>query len=105
MKAGRLTEEIRIERATNTVSDAGTPVAAWTALCVLRAEKVEETSTEYIRNAGARDEDVVVFRARFFDGITNADRVIWRGTVFNIRQLLPIDRRRGIGLRCVGVTP
>lgn len=105
MRAGRLTEEILIERATSTVNEAGTPVASWSRLCLLRAEKVEQSTTEYIRNLGASDEEVVVFRARFFDGITNADRVVWREAVFNIRQLSPIDRRRGIELRCVRVTP
>lgn len=105
MKAGRLTEEILIERATSTVNDAGTPVTGWWRLCLLRAEKVEQSTTEYIRNFGASDEEVVVFRARFFDGLTNADRVVWRGDAFNIRQVAPIDRRRGVELRCVRVTP
>ncbi len=105
MRAGRLTEEILIERATSTVNDAGTPVIAWSRLCILRAEKVEQSTTEYIRNLGASDEEVVVFRARFFDDITNADRVIWRGAAFNIKQVAPIDRRKGVELRCVRVTP
>lgn len=105
MRAGRLTEEIRIERATSTVNDAGTPITSWATLCALRAEKVEQSTTEYIRNFGASDEEVVVFRARFFEGVTTADRVIWDGDAFNIKQVAPVDRRRGVELRCVRIEP
>ena len=105
MRAGRLTEEILIERFASTVNEAGTPVTSWSRLCVLRAEKVEQSTTEYIRGFGAGDEEVVVFRARFFDGISNADRVIWRGDAFNIKSVAPIDRRKGLELRCVRVMP
>lgn len=105
MMAGRLTEEIRVERFTSTVNDAGTPVQTWARLCTLRAEKVEQSTTEYIRNHGASDEEAVIFRTRFFDGITNADRVLWRGDVFNIKQVTPIGRRKGAELRCVRGDP
>lgn len=105
MRAGRLTEEIRVERFTSTVNDAGTPVQSWARLCVLRAERVDQSTTEYIRNYGASDEEVVIFRARFFDGIANADRVIWNGGAFNIKQVSPIGRRKGVELRCVRIEP
>lgn len=101
MRSGRLTEEIAIERATVTVDPDGTPVQSWVHLATLRAEKVEQSTTEYIRNFGASDEEVIVFRARFFEGITNADRVVWNGDAFNIRQVSPIGRRKGVELRCV----
>lgn len=105
MKAGRLTEEIQIERFTSTINEYGTPTQIWTRLCTLRAERVEQSTTEYIRNYGASDENVVILRARFFDGITNADRVIWNGEAFNIKQSVPIGRRQGIELRCVRMEP
>ena len=102
MKAGRLTEEIRIERPSGTViSPAGTPMQTWAKLAVLRAEKVEQTTTEYIRNFGASDEEVVIFRTRFLDGITNADRLVWKGNAFNIQSVATIGRRTGVELRCV----
>ena len=101
MKAGRLTEEIRIERSTSTINEYGTPSTTWAKLAVLRAEKVEQTTTEYIRNFGASDEEVVIFRTRFLDGITNADRLIWKGNAFNIQSVAVIGRRTGVELRCV----
>lgn len=101
MRAGRLTEEIRIERVTTVIDEYGAPVDDWTEVCTLRAERVDQSTTEYIRNFGASDEDVVIFRARFFAGITNADRVIWNGIPYNIKQTIPIGRRLGVELRCV----
>ena len=101
MKAGRLTEEIRIERSTSTINEYGTPTTTWAKLAILRAEKVEQTTTEYIRNFGASDEEVVIFRTRFFDGITNADRLVWKGNAFNIQSVATVGRRTGVELRCV----
>lgn len=101
MKAGRLTEEVRIERSTSTINEYGTPTSTWAKLAVLRAETVEQTTTEYIRNFGASDEEVVIFRTRFFDGITNADRLVWKGDAFNIQSVATIGRRTGVELRCV----
>lgn len=101
MKAGQLNDEVQIERFTNAVDDYGTPTQTWARIATLRAEKVEQTTTEYIRNFGASDEELVIFRTRFFDGITNADRVIWQGQPFNIKQVSPIGRRKGVELRCV----
>ena len=43
----------------------------------------------------------MVFRVRFLDGITNAQRLIWNRQPFNIRQVTPIGRRKGLELRCV----
>lgn len=103
MRSGKLREEIAIQRATATVNDAGTPSMIWASIAVLRAEKVEQSTTEAIRAFGASDEELVVFRARFFDGVTNADRVLWQGNPFNIRQVVPLGHRSGLELRCARV--
>ena len=103
MKAGKLTEELQVERSTSTLNEYGTPSTTWAKLAVLRAEKVEQTTTEYIRNFGAADEEVVIFRTRFFDGISNADRLIWKGDAFNIQSVATIGRRTGVELRCVRI--
>lgn len=100
MKSGKLVETIRIERATTTINEAGTPTETWERLAVLRAERVDQTTEEFIRGFGASDEELVIFRFRFFEGITNADRVVWRGLAFNIKQVTPIGRRKGVELRC-----
>lgn len=103
MKSGHLREEITLQRATFTVDEAGTPVEAWGDLATLRAEKIEQSTVEAIRAFGASDEELVIFRARFFEGVTTADRVLWGGLAFNIRQIAPIGHRKGLELRCVRV--
>ncbi|RWR29459.1 head-tail adaptor protein [Sinirhodobacter populi] len=106
MKAGRLLEVIAIQRATSAgISDAGTPDEAWVDLCTLRAERAEQASVEAIEGLGAVDTETVVLRARFFEGVTNADRVIWNGDAWNIKRVSPIGRRKGIELHCERVTP
>lgn len=100
MKSGKLVETIRIERATTEINDAGTPIETWARVADLRAERVDQTTEEFIRGFGASDEELVIFRARFFGGITNADRVMWNDQPFNIKQVTPIGRRKGVELRC-----
>lgn len=60
----------------------------------------EFTTEELIRGFGAADEDEVLFRCRFFNGIANADRVTWNDQFFNIKKVTPIGRRKGMELRC-----
>lgn len=105
MKAGRLTEVIEIQRATSTVNDAGTPSTIWSHLATLRAERVNPSTAESIEGYGAGDTATVTLRARFLDGVTNADRVIWNGAPWNITRLAPIGRRKGIELYCKRIEP
>lgn len=100
MKAGKLIETIQIERGMDGVNDYGTPTITWRPFASVRAERIDQTTEEFMRSFGASDEEAVVFRIRFVDGITNADRVMWQGEAFNIRQVTPIGRRKGLDLRC-----
>lgn len=101
MKSGTLVETIRIEVATTDINDAGTPSEVWARVAELRAERVDQTTEEFIRSFGASDEELVIFRARYLDGITTKHRLIWRGEAFNIKKVTPIGRRKGVELRCV----
>jgi len=101
MKSGKLVETIRIERVTTDINDAGTPVEIWQPVANLRAERVDQTTEEFIRGFGASDEELVIFRARFFDGITPKHRLVWNFQPFNIKQVTPVGRRKGVELRCV----
>ena len=55
MKSGKLTETIRIERATADINDAGTPTETWVRVAILRAERVDQTTEEFMRGFGASD--------------------------------------------------
>ncbi|MBB4123286.1 phage head closure protein [Martelella radicis] len=101
MRAGSLDQIITVQRSTETVNEYGAPVFSWTDIDTLRAQKVEASTDEFLRDYGAIDETAVVFRVRWRDGITPADRVVHDGMVFKLKQVKEIGRRKGLELRCV----
>lgn len=94
---------IEVQRAGEEIDDYGTPVTTWTKLATLRAEVVQQGTTEFMRAGGATDEAVMVFRTRFLD-MTTADRIAFAGDVFNIKELMPIGRRKGLEIRATALT-
>lgn len=101
MRAGRLDRIITIQRSTQSVNDNGTPVFSWSNLTVMRAQIIEMNTEEFIRAFGASDETLIIFRTRFHDGVTNADRIVFDGAEYNIKDMKEIGRRRGLEIRCV----
>ncbi|PZU23797.1 MAG: head-tail adaptor protein [Shinella sp.] len=102
MRAGKLDRTIRIDAySSGTPDDYGTVTAGWTALATLRAQIVQASTEEFIRAYGASDEEVIIFRTRFLDGVTNADRIHYDGGDFNIKEVKEIGRRKGLELRAV----
>lgn len=99
MRSGRLRHVITIERYKSTVNEYGAPVKAWAKLATLRAQVLQASTDEFIRN-GAVDENVIVFRTRAMDGITNAERIQYRGSTYNIKELKEIEPR-GLEIRAV----
>ena len=91
---------ITIQRVTTTIDDFGTPTETWANLVTLRAPQVQTSTDEYIRGYGASDETVIVFRIWWRAGITNADRIIYCGDAFNIKETRELGRRAGLELRC-----
>lgn len=100
MRTGKLVHVIKVQGFTSTVNEYRAPVMAWTDKATLRAQIVQQGTEEFIRTYGASDETVIVFRTRYVDGIVNADRVAFDGRHFNIREVTPIGRRKGLELRC-----
>ncbi|NTH50934.1 phage head closure protein [Agrobacterium rhizogenes] len=99
MRSGKLDRTITIQRYTSGVDDYGTPVMAWTDLANLRAQIVQASTDEFIRN-GAVDETVIIFRTRYLAGVTNADRISYGDGVLNLKEVKEIGRRQGLELRC-----
>ena len=99
MRSGRLRHVITIERFTSTVNEYGTPETTWTKFATLRAQVLQASTDEFIRN-GAVDENVIVFRTRAMEGITNAERIQYRGSTYNIKELKEIEPR-GLEIRAV----
>ena len=89
MRAGKLRNVIKVQRSTETINAAGTPVIIWADLVELRAEIIEQGIAESIGAQGATDQQTIEFRTRYVAGITNADRILFRGAALNIRSVEP----------------
>lgn len=100
MRAGKLDQTITVQRFTNTVDDYGTPVETWTDLVTVRAQIIQQSTEEFIRGYGADDDAIVIFRTRWIADINTADRVSFDGAHWNIKELKPIGRRKGLDIRC-----
>jgi SPP1 family predicted phage head-tail adaptor len=99
MRAGNLDREITIECAVTTISDAGTPQETWGALVSLRAQLLQTSTDEYIRDAGATTERTAIFRTRYVAGVSVADRIVFDGVQYDIKQIKELGRRKGLELR------
>lgn len=105
MRAGQLTRRITVERRAETIDRAGTPEETWTPLAFVRAEVIQASTDEFIRSAGAEAVASAVFRIRFVEGITVADRISYAGQTWNVVEMKELGRRRGLELRAVARAP
>ncbi|MCO5131209.1 MAG: phage head closure protein [Xanthobacteraceae bacterium] len=101
MRAGKLDQQIVVQRFTNTVDDYGTPIETWTTLATVRAQIIQQSTEEFIRGYGASDDAIVIFRVRWIPDISTADRVVFDGDNYNIKELKPIGRAKGVDIRAV----
>ena len=100
MKAGKMVHVIEIQQAATAVNDAGTPVQTWSKFATLRAELIEQSTEEFLRNAGDTSVTTLAFRTRYLAGVTDEHRVSFDGAAFDIDKIVTIGRRRGLELRC-----
>ena len=100
MRSGKLNETITL-RAVEYVDDGyggGSEVEAdW---ATLRAQIIEESTEEFVRNWGLSAERLRIFRTRFIEGVSLEMKVMHRGVKYNLKQIKEIGRRRGLELRC-----
>lgn len=99
MRAGKLDREIVIQRVTYADNGYGGVTETWAPLATMRAQLVESSTDEFQRAYGASSETATVFRTRFLDGVTLADRVSYNGLAHGIVQIKELGRRRGLELR------
>ena len=103
MRAGKLDRSITVERVSYVDDGAGNQIEHWAELAAMRAQIVEQSTDEFMRNWGASSETVIAFRTRYLDGVTVADRVVYDGTPYAIVQTKDIGRQRGLELRCKAI--
>lgn len=101
MRSGKLDRVIRIDRfGPGTPDKYGTVTPVWTPVATLRAQIVQASTEEFIRG-GAEDQTVIIFRTRWLDGVTTADRVFYRDGFFNLKEIKELGRESGLELRAV----
>lgn len=101
MRAGNLKHSISIERETETVRPSGSVVKAWQPIATARAEVLQASADEFLTGFGEAEAGKTLFRIRWRDGITTADRVMFHGKAHNIKEIVEIGYRQGLELRCV----
>ncbi|MER9422596.1 phage head closure protein [Mesorhizobium sp. M0317] len=99
MRAGKLDREITIEGVTTAIDEYGNTVDAWMPRATMRAQLVTASTEEFQRAYGASGETAIVFRTRWLDSVTVADRVTYEGAHHNIVETKEIGRRRGLEIR------
>ncbi len=102
IRSGKLDRQITLERLTETVAPSGSVTKAWAEIATVRAEIVEQSADEYLSGYGSGESGSIVFRIRYLDGLTTADRVTYKGAAYDIDQLVELGRRRGLELRVTG---
>ncbi len=101
MKAGSLDRVVTVQRAIEATDDLGQVVNTWSAIATLRAAKIQATTTEYLREAGLQGDSVVIFRARWLDGLTVRDRLQCEGVTYDVKEIKELGRRKGLEIRTV----
>jgi SPP1 family predicted phage head-tail adaptor len=101
MKAEKMDRKITLQRGSATIDAYGTPSFAWANLATVPAQMIQRSTTEFVRAQGATEAEILVFRLRYFAGLTNADRLLFEGRTFNITEISELGRKDGIELRCL----
>ncbi|MBN7759996.1 phage head closure protein [Nitratireductor aquibiodomus] len=102
MRAGKLDNVIEIVRPGGYVDDGygnQVPVGE-TIIATVRAQIIQASTEEFMRAWGASTERAIIFRLRWLDDVRLSDKVRHDGTDYNLKEVKPIGRRRGLELRC-----
>lgn len=102
MRAGSLDRKIVVERYSLDGDDGyGNPAPQWAPWITVRAQIVQSSSEEFFLAGGLTEQVGILFRVRFVDSLSTADRIAYNGMLFNIKEVKEIGRRRGLEIRCV----
>lgn len=101
MKAETLDRRVTIQRFIETRDEFNEPIAAWVDLVTVPAQVVQQSGREFLTADQTQAERRVLFRLRWFDGITPLDRVGYAGRLHNIQDVKELGRGEGLELMTV----
>ena len=105
MKAGQLDQRVTVERQQGGFDELGQPLPdTWAPLFTCWAAVEPLTGREYIAASAAVSEVTARIRMRFRPWMTNTDRVIHDGTVYQIESVIDVrSENRELHLMCKAV--
>jgi SPP1 family predicted phage head-tail adaptor len=101
LPAGSLFHTIIIERETKTRTPSRGTVSAWTEIATTRAEVVKASAADFLTGFGTAQQGTAIFRIRWREGLTTADRIVFGGKAYAIKEIADIGRRVGLEIRAV----
>lgn len=104
MRAGKLDRKINIERLMETITPSGGSIKSWQVIATVRTELVQQSATEFLTGYGEAENGTAIFKLRYLPDITTADRVVYGGVIYNLKEIKEIGRRRGMELRVVATS-
>ncbi len=90
MKAGQLDQRVTVERFSRTEDELGQPIETWAPLFTCWAAVEPLTGREFIAAQAAQSEVTARIRMRFRPWMTAEDRVIHKGTVYQIQSVIDV---------------
>jgi SPP1 family predicted phage head-tail adaptor len=99
--AGSLDRVIRLQRAVETIDDAGQVSSAWSDLATVRAQVVQDEAIETPNADAIRSEKKITVRVWWRQSFTVVDRILFDGRSYDVRQVLEVGRRRFLELKAV----
>lgn len=104
LNIGRLNTRITIQREAKTVTPTGSTVSAWTDIATVWAEIVTASASEFLTGFGEGQSNAAVFRIRWRDDLTTADRIMLNGRTYKVKEIVELGRRDGLELRAVALS-
>lgn len=94
MMAARLDQRVIVQRKSVTRDSVGGEVVTWSTLASRWAEAQPLRGREYVTLRAAQADVTIRFRLRHIEGLTPADRVMWRGKPYGIVDVIDVNGAR-----------
>jgi len=95
MDPGKLSQRVKILRASTQRSDIGEIIQEWHVIAEVWAQAYEVKARELIASVAKHIEITTRFRLRAIE-VDYADRIAWQNTYYQPVQIIPIGRREGL---------
>jgi SPP1 family predicted phage head-tail adaptor len=104
MRAGKMDRQFTIDRASETIDDAGTPVQTWATFAAMWGELIENSTADSPQAEGSRTTASLTLKTRYIAGVTLEDRLTYQGTQHRLTDLQEIGRREGLLIKAAKVS-